>query len=52
LAANKVEGYQIQMGPKLQLDPVSESFVGRDAPNQWLTREYRAPYIIPSENAV
>jgi predicted dehydrogenase len=52
LAANKVDGYQIQMGPKLQLDPVSESFIGRDAPNQWLTREYRAPYIIPSENAV
>jgi hypothetical protein len=52
LAANKVENYQVQMGRALEIDPVSESFLGNNPPNQWLTREYRAPYTIPSESAV
>jgi len=52
LAENSVTDYSVQMGPKLELDPVSESFLGDKAPNHWLTREYRAPYIIPSEASV
>lgn len=52
LSANSVTDATVQMGPQLEIDPVSESFVGRDAPNQWLTREYRAPYVIPSETAI
>ncbi|MFN9712730.1 MAG: Gfo/Idh/MocA family protein [Planctomycetota bacterium] len=52
LATNKVENYQIQMGRSLEIDPVSETFLGKNPPNQWLTREYRAPYTIPSESAV
>jgi predicted dehydrogenase len=52
LVANQQEKYQVQMGLPLQIDPVSESFLGTDPPNHWLTREYRAPYAIPSEAAV
>lgn len=52
LADSKVENYKVQMGLSLQVDPVSESFVGNDPPNHWLTRDYRAPYTIPSEAAV
>lgn len=52
LTDNKVEGYSVQLGPKLELDPLAETFIGSNAPNHWLTREYRAPYIIPSEAAV
>jgi hypothetical protein len=52
LNANKVENYHVQMGLPLQVDPISESFLGNNPPNEWLTREYRAPYTIPSESAV
>jgi len=52
LASNKVENYQIQVGRTLGVDPISESFLGTNPPNDWLTREYRAPYTIPSESAV
>jgi predicted dehydrogenase len=52
LTANKVTGYSILMGKPLSIDPVSETFKGPDAPNHWLTREYRAPYSIPTEDAV
>ena len=40
------------MGKQLSIDPVGEVFTGSDAPNEWLTREYRAPYSLPSEQAV
>ncbi len=52
LANNKVEGYKIQVGPKLTLDPVSETFPGNAKANDMLTRDYRAGYRIPSEDAV
>jgi predicted dehydrogenase len=52
LNENKVAGYSILMGKPLSIDPVSETFKGPDAPNHWLTREYRAPYSIPTEDAV
>lgn len=52
LTENKVENYSIWMGKPLGIDPVSETFKGPDAPNHWLTREYRAPYSIPTEDAV
>jgi predicted dehydrogenase len=52
LTANEVANYQIQMGRSLEIDPATESFLGNNPPNEWLTREYRAPYTIPSEAAV
>jgi hypothetical protein len=52
LTENSVSDYSIWMGQPLGLDPVSETFKGPDAPNHWLTREYRAPYSIPREDAV
>jgi predicted dehydrogenase len=52
LADNDITSFPLQIGPQLQLDPRSESFAGPNAPNQWLTREYRAPYTLPSEDTV
>jgi predicted dehydrogenase len=52
LTGNGIKGFELQVGPQLTLDPLSESFTGPNAPNQWLTREYRAPYTLPSEATV
>lgn len=52
LTGNEIKGYALQVGPQLALDPLSESFAGPNAPNQWLTREYRAPYMLPSEATI
>lgn len=52
LGENSIKDYSIWMGRSLALDPIAETFVGNDAPNHWLTREYRAPYSLPSEQAV
>jgi hypothetical protein len=52
LEENGVKDYSIQLGPKLNLDPVTESFTGANPPNHWLTREYRAPYSLPDEATV
>jgi hypothetical protein len=35
------------IGPLLQFDPQSETFVDHDAANAMLTREYRAPFVVP-----
>ncbi len=52
LATNKVENYKIQVGPRLAMDPVSETFPGNDKANAMLTREYRSGYRIPNADAV
>lgn len=49
---NGVKDCSIQLGPPLNLDPVTESFTGANPPNHWLTREYRAPYSLPDEATV
>jgi hypothetical protein len=36
-------------GRKLQFDPDAERFVNDDEANGYLTREYRAPYVMPKE---
>ena len=38
---------QFILGQKLQFDEKTETFVGNDAANAFLTRKYRAPYIVP-----
>jgi len=52
LSINQVEAYKIQMGPRLTMDPVSETFLGNAKANDMLTREYRAGYRIPNADAV
>ena len=37
-----------QSGPALAFDPQGENFGSNEAANALLTREYRAPYIVPS----
>ena len=36
-------------GRKLTFDPERERFVGDDEANRYLTREYRAPYVLPEK---
>jgi predicted dehydrogenase len=37
----------ITLGPWLELDPTSESFVGNDQANELRTRKYREPFVVP-----
>ena len=37
----------IRVGPSLAFDPGSERFVGDERANAMLTRDYRAPYVVP-----
>jgi predicted dehydrogenase len=37
------------MGKVLQFDPASEKFVGSDEANKLLTRDYRAPFVVPEQ---
>ncbi len=54
LSDNKVDlsTAQIAMGAALDFDPKSETFPGHDAANALLTREYRAPFVVPAANEV
>ena len=38
-----------QMGRVLELDPETEQFIGDDEANAMLTRDYRAPFVVPNE---
>jgi predicted dehydrogenase len=38
-----------RLGRTLELDPVAERCVGDEEANAMLTREYRAPYVVPKE---
>ncbi len=37
------------VGPKLKFDPRKERFTGNQAANRLLTREYRAPFVVPKK---
>jgi len=54
LQASKVELDRTPMsvGPLLRFDPETKRFIGNDAANAMLTREYRAPYIVPKPEDV
>lgn len=43
---------EITVGPELAFDPQTETFVGHADANALLTREYRAPFIVPGANQV
>ena len=54
LKASKVDLDQTPMsvGPLLKFDPETKRFIGNDTANAMLTREYRAPYIVPKPENV
>jgi len=43
---------RLTLGSHLQIDPNREAFVGNQAANDLLTREYRKPFVVPSEAEV
>jgi len=47
-----IEKTRLTLGPWLTLDPDQEQFVGNAAANAMLTREYRQPFVVPSERDV
>ena len=42
-------GIEYTMGPKLEFDPATETFGSNTAANKFLTREYRAPFVVPEK---
>lgn len=42
----------MSMGPHLEFDPEKETFTNNDAANPLLTREYRAPFVVPTPDQV
>ena len=51
LARNKVDLKlnKATLGMSLQMDPRTERFIGDEAANALLTRDYRAPFVVPKE---
>jgi hypothetical protein len=51
LAANDVDlkATPLTMGQFLRMDPKKEKFLRNDAANEMLTRNYRAPYVVPDQ---
>ena len=51
LGDNKVdlEKSKMTLGVKLEVSPKSEEFVGNASANKFLTREYRKPFVVPTE---
>lgn len=47
-----VEKTRLALGPWLEFDPERERFVGNEAANAMLTRAYREPFVVPSEDEV
>jgi predicted dehydrogenase len=54
LADNKIdlEKTKLTLGPWLEFEPGREVFKGNERANQLLTREYRKPFVVPSERDV
>jgi hypothetical protein len=54
LTDNKVnlESTPIRLGASLKLDPAAEKFVGNSQADAMLTREYRAPFVVPAAGKV
>lgn len=43
---------KVLFGAQLKLDPATETFVNHDQANTMLTREYRAPFVVPAAGQV
>ena len=54
LGDNKVdlEKSKMTLGVKLEVSPKSEEFVGNASANKFLTREYRKPFVVPTEKEI
>ena len=55
LSDNKVkfdDRTELRIGPSLAFDPKSETFVNNSQADAFLTRDYRAPFVVPSADAV
>jgi len=55
LAANNVkldDNTKFQCGPYLKFDPKTETFPGNEKANAMLTRDYRAPFVVPAAGQV
>ncbi len=39
-------------GPVLKIESTTESFIGNPAADQLLTRQYRAPFVVPSAKEI
>ncbi|HTN74079.1 MAG TPA: Gfo/Idh/MocA family oxidoreductase [Pirellulaceae bacterium] len=48
-AGVKLDETNYTLGKVLKFDPVKEQFIGDDQANNLLTREYRAPFVVPKE---
>lgn len=48
----ELEKTKMTLGALLQIDEEKESFINNPDANSFLTREYRAPFIVPAENDV
>jgi len=47
-----IEKTRLTVGPWLRFDPDKEQFVGNAAADAMLTREYRKPFVVPTESEV
>ncbi|UUO05163.1 Gfo/Idh/MocA family oxidoreductase [Blastopirellula sp. J2-11] len=43
---------KVKLGPNLKMDPKSETFIGNEAANHKLSRDYRKPYEVPAAGKV
>jgi hypothetical protein len=46
-AGVRFEGATCKVGPRLAFNAETQRFVDNDAANRLLTREYRAPFVVP-----
>jgi hypothetical protein len=47
-----LEKNKLNLGPFLSLSQTKEEFVGNAEANKLLSREYRAPFVVPAANAI
>ena len=54
LSDNKVDlaATPVQFGERLAFDPKAEKFVGNSQADMLLTRDYRAPFVVPAAGKV
>ncbi len=55
LGDNKVkfdDKTQLRIGERLAFDPQAETFVNNSQADKFLTRDYRAPYVVPPADSV
>ena len=45
----ELDKIEYQIGPVLNFDPLAEKFIDNDAADALLTRNYRAPYVVPEQ---